>query len=337
MRFARFVFITAGIWGISVLMPLYWLVDITGRQYSVPDDYPHFFYGFIFVAIAWQIAFLIIGSNPARFRLLMIPGILEKLGYVAILAVLYGQQRIPWADAQAAVPDGALGMLFVLAFIKTRPDRPLVKHDERQEMVSPLRKTILGLTALIVWLASGGISSAQPLMWTATTGEVRVTCPLTIGGSFEARTTALTGRVSARTGSTSLDGEISVDLKTLDTGIGLRNRHMLDNYLEVQKGGDFDTAAMSQIDIGAFDSGITDGTRPFTARLRLHGTTQAVAGTAKLITHGSSVRVEASFPLRISDYGIAEPRHLGVGVRNEIAVHVVFLATRVAPTVTRKN
>jgi polyisoprenoid-binding protein YceI len=193
------------------------------------------------------------------------------------------------------------------------------------------------ITAGIAWLASSGISWAQPVAWTATTGEVRVTCPLTIGGSFEARTTALSGRLAAAAGSTPLDGGISVDLKTLDTGIGLRNRHMLDNYLEVQKGGDFGVAAMSQIDIGALDSGITEGTRPFTALLRLHGTTQAVTGTVKLTTHGSSVRAEASFPVRISDYGIAEPRHLGVGVRNDIAVHVVFLATRVAPTVTRKD
>ena len=63
MKLARFVFIGAGIWGIAVLTPLYWLVDISGRHYTVPSDYPQFFYGFIGVAIAWQIAFLIIGSN----------------------------------------------------------------------------------------------------------------------------------------------------------------------------------------------------------------------------------------------------------------------------------
>jgi hypothetical protein len=43
MRFARFVFIGAGIWGIGVLMPLYWLFDVTGRSYGPPTDYPHFF------------------------------------------------------------------------------------------------------------------------------------------------------------------------------------------------------------------------------------------------------------------------------------------------------
>ena len=119
MRFARTVFVGAGIWGIAVLTPLYWLIDITGRRYPSPADYPHFFYGFLSVALAWQIAFLIIGINPLFFRALMIPGILEKFGWVATLAVLYGQSRISAIDAQAAIPDLALGLLFVVAFVRT--------------------------------------------------------------------------------------------------------------------------------------------------------------------------------------------------------------------------
>ena len=120
MRFARIVFVVAGIWGIAVLTPFYWLVDVTGRQYAPPTEYPHFFYGFFSVAMVWQIAFLVIGSNPVRFRPLMIPAALEKVGYVVTLAVLYGQARIPAADAQAAVPDLLLGILFLVAFAKLR-------------------------------------------------------------------------------------------------------------------------------------------------------------------------------------------------------------------------
>lgn len=120
MRFARIVFVGAGIWGIGVLIPFSWLVDVTGRRYPAPVEYPHFFYGFLVVAFAWQIAFLIIGSDPLRYRSLMIPGILEKLGYVATLAALYSQGRIAVADAQAAIPDGLLGLLFIAAFLKTK-------------------------------------------------------------------------------------------------------------------------------------------------------------------------------------------------------------------------
>ena len=124
MRFARTVFVGAGIWGIAVLTPLYWLIDITGRRYPSPADYPHFFYGFLSVAMAWQVAFLIIGSNPARFRPLMIPGMLEKFGHVLTLGVLYSLGRIPVVDAQAAGPDLVLGALFIVAFARTRTSAP---------------------------------------------------------------------------------------------------------------------------------------------------------------------------------------------------------------------
>lgn len=36
MKFARTVFIGAGVWGIAVLTPLYALVDVTGRPYLPP-------------------------------------------------------------------------------------------------------------------------------------------------------------------------------------------------------------------------------------------------------------------------------------------------------------
>lgn len=120
-RFARIVFIAAGVWGIVVLTPLYFLLDLTGRQYSSPTEYPHFFYGFLSVAIAWQIAFLMIGSDPARFRLLMIPSMIEKFAYVLTVAVLYSRAGISSADAMTAPPDLLLGILFVAAFASTAP------------------------------------------------------------------------------------------------------------------------------------------------------------------------------------------------------------------------
>ena len=129
MKFARAVFIVAGVWGIVVLTPLYFLVDLAGRRYAAPVDYPQFFYGFLSVAMAWQLAFLVIGSNPARFRPLMIPGILEKLGHVAGVAVLYVRGRLTSADAMAAGPDLLLAMLFIVSFVITPsvPRNPSVR------------------------------------------------------------------------------------------------------------------------------------------------------------------------------------------------------------------
>jgi hypothetical protein len=121
MRFARWTFTVAGVWGLAVLVPLFFLVDVTGRAYPPPTEFPHFFYGFLLVALAWQLAFLVIGRDPIRYRWMMLPAIVEKLGYVTILAVLYSRGRIPAVDAQAAIPDGLLGLLFVAAFIRSGP------------------------------------------------------------------------------------------------------------------------------------------------------------------------------------------------------------------------
>jgi hypothetical protein len=114
------VFIFAGVWGITVLTPLFFHVDLTGRPYPTPTDYPHFYYGFLAVAMAWQIAFLIIGSNPIRYRLLMIPAFIEKAGYVIATTVLYSQGRILAADANTAIPDALLLILFIVAFVKAQ-------------------------------------------------------------------------------------------------------------------------------------------------------------------------------------------------------------------------
>ena len=119
MKFAKYVFIAAGVWGIAVLTPLFFLVDITGRPYHAPTDYPHFYYGFLAVALAWQFAFLLIGSDPVRYRLMMIPAFIEKAGYVAVAMLLYNQGRISLDEAGTAIPDSLLLILFVVAFLKT--------------------------------------------------------------------------------------------------------------------------------------------------------------------------------------------------------------------------
>ena len=139
MRFAKTVFIGAGIWGIAVLLPFYWLVDVTGRHYAAPAEYPHFFYGFLAVALAWQIAFLTIGSDPIRLRPLMILAMLEKFSYVATLIVLYSQARIARVDTQAVVPDALLGVLFVVSYWKTRAsavERPDSSVSRREASAS---------------------------------------------------------------------------------------------------------------------------------------------------------------------------------------------------------
>ena len=121
MKFARIVFWIAGIWGLLVLTPLYFLFDRIGRQDPPPIAHPQFYFGFVGAGLAWQIAFLVIATDPAHFRPMIIPAMLEKLSYSCAAAVLYIQGRTSAAQSATAIPDAMLFLLFVAAFVKTRP------------------------------------------------------------------------------------------------------------------------------------------------------------------------------------------------------------------------
>jgi len=119
MTFAKRVFTGAGIWGLLVLAPIYFLFDRIGADYPPAITHPEFFYGFLAITVPWQLAFLVIGSNPSRFRSLMPVAMVEKFFYVASLLVLYAQQRMTAGQLVVIVPDFILGVLFVASYLKT--------------------------------------------------------------------------------------------------------------------------------------------------------------------------------------------------------------------------
>jgi polyisoprenoid-binding protein YceI len=160
-------------------------------------------------------------------------------------------------------------------------------------------------------------------------GEVIVVCPLTVGGSFEARTKTVSGEVAAAPSDAgTVHGVVKVDLQTLETGIGLRDRHMREKYLEVKKGPEFAVATIEGITIDK-----KEGKTSFNGTLLLHGQRKAIAGTAELKQQDGRIRVQAQFPLRVSEFAIPQPTYLGVGVQDEIQVKVTMTAEP-APTQT---
>ncbi len=120
MKFAKIVFWVAGVWGVLLLTPLYFMFDVIGRQDPPAITHPAFYYGFAGVGLAWQIAFFIIATSPARFRPLMIAGMVEKFSYAAALITLYLQHRLHLSDLTFGVVDLLLGILFIVAFLKTK-------------------------------------------------------------------------------------------------------------------------------------------------------------------------------------------------------------------------
>lgn len=116
MNGARRLFLLAGLYGLAVILPQFFLEARVERDYPPAITHPEYFYGFLGVVVAWQIAFLIIARDPVRYRVMMIPAVLEKLSFAAAVAVLYWQQRVPGIIAGFAAVDFVLGMLFLRAY-----------------------------------------------------------------------------------------------------------------------------------------------------------------------------------------------------------------------------
>jgi hypothetical protein len=120
MKFARIVFRVAGIYGLLVLVPQFFLEAKIGRDTPPPITHPEFFYGFICVAVAWQVLFLILSTDPVRYRPMMIPAMLEKIGFPIAVVVLYLQERLAPTIFAPAGADLILFVLFILSYRKTR-------------------------------------------------------------------------------------------------------------------------------------------------------------------------------------------------------------------------
>jgi polyisoprenoid-binding protein YceI len=149
-------------------------------------------------------------------------------------------------------------------------------------------------------------------------GEVTVVCPLTVGGSFEAKTKALSGEVGQNgTQPGAIAGALKVPLDTLETGIGLRDRHMRERYLEVDKGPQYAVATLENIRLDNLD-----GKGVFKGTLTLHGLRREVTGTSLVQRSDDGVKVEAQFPVKVSEFQIPDPTYLGVGVRDEVTIRV---------------
>ena len=123
MRFAQRVFLIAGLYGLLLMPPMYFMERQIGIDHEPPITHPEFYYGFLGVVLAFQVAFLIIASDPRSYRPLMIPAMIEKFSFVLALVGIYaagrGEEVMSTMPIAGAI-DGVLGVLFIVAWVKTR-------------------------------------------------------------------------------------------------------------------------------------------------------------------------------------------------------------------------
>lgn len=125
MRFARWVFRLAGNCGVLMMLPLY-AEDRFFQEYPPAINRPEFYYGFVGVTLAWQFLFLVIGSDPVRYRPAMLPAMVEKVGFAVAVPLLYHAGRVTLVWLGFAAMDATWLLLFVVAYLRT-PAQPFAE------------------------------------------------------------------------------------------------------------------------------------------------------------------------------------------------------------------
>lgn len=139
----------------------------------------------------------------------------------------------------------------------------------------------------------------------AETGVV-VDCKISPTGSFQAKTKEIKGGVTLKNGEVIAD-QIVVDLKSLTTGMGLRDDHMKKKYLEVDK---FPQAVLM---LGKGKDGKGEG------KIKIRGIEKEIKGTYKLL---GDKELEANFDLSLNDIKVSGIRYMGMGVKDTVKVTV---------------
>ncbi|HQU85477.1 MAG TPA: hypothetical protein PKY59_20250 [Pyrinomonadaceae bacterium] len=119
MKFAKYTFTIAGIYGLLALLPQYFMEAKNSADFPPAINHPEYYYGFVGVALAFQVVFLIIGRDPVRYRPLMLASVIEKFSFAIAAIFLLMQNRIPLPLFGAAMIDLLLGIFFIISFVVT--------------------------------------------------------------------------------------------------------------------------------------------------------------------------------------------------------------------------
>lgn len=132
MRFARWVFLLAGVSGVLIVAPMY-LENRFFAEYPPAIYRPEFYYGIAGVTLAWQLMFLVIGPDPVRYRMATPPAMLEKASIAVAIPILYALGRVAGVWVGFAATDTTWLVLFVVAYLQTPKDQTSQGMNTPQE------------------------------------------------------------------------------------------------------------------------------------------------------------------------------------------------------------
>lgn len=116
-----------------------------------------------------------------------------------------------------------------------------------------------------------------------------------------------------------------VDLNTLDTGIGLRNRHMRENYLETEK---YRYAFFDGKIIEIKQEKDNEYSVLVEGDMNIHGKTKKLSISGKIINEKDLLRVKTNFDVSLSDYEVEIPKLMFMKINEVIKLELNFYLKR---------
>jgi hypothetical protein len=135
IKFAQRLFLVAGIYGVIVLTPMFFLEDVIGEYDPPPVTHAEFYYGFLCTALAWQVVYLMMSRDPLRLRPILIPAIIGKAGFAVTVFALVAQGRLAAQNAVLPSIDLLLAALFVWAYVALGPHRKQGTEREKDGII----------------------------------------------------------------------------------------------------------------------------------------------------------------------------------------------------------
>lgn len=122
-----------------------------------------------------------------------------------------------------------------------------------------------------------------------------------------------------------VSGDLTFDMTSLSSGIGMRDSHMKEKYLEVQKYPQ-SKLHLTEVTLPANWSSKSPAVKDakFKGDLTMHGQTKPIEGTFTIEGDASKMKSHANFEVNIANYGIEIPKYLGITVKNEVPVEITM-------------
>jgi hypothetical protein len=119
----RRIFFIAGVYGVLVLTPMFFLEDRIGRDLPPPITHPEYFYGFLCLALVSQALYFLIARDLIRFRPIILVGIAGKVSFAVSAFILVAIHRTPTQFLFGPVMDLFIAAVFFWVYLRTGEQR----------------------------------------------------------------------------------------------------------------------------------------------------------------------------------------------------------------------